>query len=40
MTYEEVVRIARDAYEDADARNIFEHIDVQVNVTGEGSGIF
>lgn len=40
MTYEEVVRIARDAYEDADARNIFEHIAVQVNVTGEGSGIF
>ncbi len=40
MTYEEVVNIARDAYEYADARQIFEHIAVQVNVTGEGSGIF
>ena len=40
MTYEEVVHAARDAYENADARHIFEHIAVQVNVTGEGEGIF
>ena len=40
MTYEEVVMIAREAYENADARHIFEHIAVQVNVTGEGAGIF
>ncbi len=40
MTYEEVVMTARDAYENADARHIFEHIAVQVNVTGEGAGAF
>ncbi len=40
MTYEEVVQCARDAYENADARHIYEHIAVQVNVTGEGAGIF
>ncbi len=40
MTYEELVRHAREAFENADARNIFEHIAIQVNVTGEGSGIF
>lgn len=40
MTYEEVVLKFREGFEDADARNIFEHIAVQVNVTGEGSGAF
>ena len=40
MTYEEVVQCARDAYEYADARHIYEHIAVQVNVVGEGAGIF
>ena len=40
MTYEDVVNIARDSYENADARQIFEHIAAQVNVTGEGAGIF
>ena len=40
MTYEDVVYIAREAYENADARHIFEHIAVQVNVTGEGAGSF
>ena len=38
MTYEEVVHYVRDAYENADAREIYEHIAVQVNVTGEGAG--
>ena len=40
MTYDDVVQCARDAYENADARHIYEHIAVQVNVTGEGAGIF
>ena len=40
MTYEEVVYRVRTAYENADARDIFEHIAVQVNVIGEGEGIF
>ena len=40
MTYEEVVHCVRDAYENADAREIYEHIAVQVNVTGEGEGAF
>ncbi len=40
MTYEDVVYSAREAFENADARHIFEHIAVQVNMTGEGSGIF
>ncbi len=40
MTYEEIVRNVREAFENADARNIFEHIAIQVNVTGEGEGIF
>lgn len=40
MTYEEIVENVRLAYENADARNIFEHIAVQINITGEGEGIF
>ena len=40
MTYEEVVHCVRNAYENADAREIYEHIAVQVNVTGEGEGAF
>ncbi len=40
MTYEEIVHLVRTAYENADARNIFEHIALQVNMTGEGGGIF
>ncbi|GEM_PF-1234912 len=40
MTYEEIVEAARSVFENADARMIFDHIAVQVNVHGEGSGIF
>lgn len=40
MTFEEIVLKVRDAFENADARNIFVHIAVQVNIIGEGSGIF
>lgn len=41
MTYEQIVENVRAAYEDAaDARDIFEHVAVQVNVEGEGHGAF
>lgn len=40
MTYEEIVMQVRENFEDADARNIFEHVAVQVNIIGEGSGAF
>ena len=40
MTYQEIVERVREIFEYADARNIFEHIAIQVNITGEGSGIF
>ncbi len=40
MTYEEIVDAARSVFENADARMIFDHIAVQVNVHGEGSGVF
>lgn len=40
MTYEEIVEKVRSVYENADARDIFEHIAVQINIVGEGEGIF
>ena len=39
MTYRDIVDRMRDVFEDADARNIFEHIAIQINITGEGSGV-
>ena len=40
MTYQEIVEMVREVYENADARGIYEHIALQVNVTGEAAGIF
>lgn len=40
MTYEQIVDMVRKVFEYADARNIYEHIAFQVNVIGEGEGIF
>lgn len=40
MTYEEIVYKVREGVENADAREIFEHVAVQVNIEGEGSGAF
>ena len=40
MTYEQIVEMVRKVFEFADARNIYEHIAFQVNVIGEGEGIF
>lgn len=39
MTYKEIVDRVREVFEYADARNIFEHIAIQINITGEGAGI-
>jgi hypothetical protein len=40
MTFEEMFAQAKTALEKADASAVTEHIAVQVNVTGEGAGIF
>lgn len=40
MTYEEIVDKVREGFENADAREIFEHLAVQVNIEGEGHGAF
>ena len=39
MKYEEIVDKIRSVYENADARQIFEHIAIQINIVGEGEGI-
>lgn len=40
MTYEDIVYMVRNIFENADARKVLEHVAIQVNVTGEGGGIF
>ncbi|MCR5459788.1 MAG: SCP2 sterol-binding domain-containing protein [Acetatifactor sp.] len=40
MTYEDIVYMVRATFENADARKVLEHVAIQVNVTGEGAGIF
>ena len=40
MTYEQIVDMVRKVFENADARTIYEHVAIQVNVVGEGEGIF
>ncbi len=40
MEYYEIVDRVRDGLENADAREVFEHVAVQVNITGEGEGKF
>ena len=40
MTYEDIVYMVRRTFENADARRVLEHVAIQVNVTGEGEGIF
>jgi len=40
MTYEQIVEAVRKEFEYADARTVFEHVAIQVNVIGEGEGIF
>ena len=40
MTYEELVKKAKDSFEGADASNVHEHVAIQFNITGEAEGIF
>lgn len=40
MTYHELVKKAKDVYENADAGEVRGHLAVQFNVTGEGEGAF
>jgi len=40
MTYEMIVEKVREAFEYADAREIFEHVAMQINIVGEGEGAF
>lgn len=40
MTYEELVKLAKDSYGKADAAKVKEHVAIQFNVTGEAAGAF
>ncbi len=41
MTYEEIVGMVQRAFEtSADAREIFEHVAIQIDIHGEGAGTF
>lgn len=40
MTYEELVKQVREAYADADASKVKEHLAIQFNVEGEAAGAF
>ena len=40
MTFEEIIAKVRLAFEHANARNIFEHVAVQVNMEGDNGGTF
>ena len=40
MTYEELVKKAKDLYEASDASVIKDHVAIQFNVTGEAQGAF
>ena len=40
VTYEQIVSKVRKTFENADAREIFEHIAIEVDIVGEGAGAF
>ncbi len=40
VTYEQIVKKVRKTFENADAREIFEHIAIEVDIVGEGAGAF
>lgn len=40
MTYEELVEQVQEAYKDADASKVKEHLAIQFNVVGEAAGAF
>ena len=40
ITYEMVVQKVRKTFEHADARQVFEHVAIEVDIVGEGAGAF
>ena len=40
ITYEQIVAKVRKTFEDADAREVFEHVAIEVDIVGEGAGAF
>ena len=40
ITYEQIVNKVRKTFENADAREIFEHVAIEVDIVGEGAGAF
>jgi len=40
ITYEEIVEKVRATFEHADARRVFEHIAIEIDIVGEGAGAF
>ncbi len=40
MTYEQIVSKVRKTFENADAREIFEHVAFEIDIIGEGAGAF
>ncbi len=40
ITYEQIVSKVRKTFENADAREVFEHVAIEVDIVGEGAGAF
>ena len=40
VTYEQIVQKVRKTFENADAREVFEHVAIEVDIVGEGAGAF
>lgn len=40
ITYEQIVKKVRKTFENADAREVFEHVAIEVDIVGEGAGAF
>ena len=40
ITYEQIVKKVRKTFENADAREVFEHVAIEVDIIGEGAGAF
>ena len=38
ITYEQIVKKVRKTFENADAREVFEHVAIEVDIVGEGAG--
>ncbi len=40
VTFEQIVKKVRKTFENADAREVFEHVAIEVDIVGEGAGAF